>query len=87
MDKIVVDDNSARSPPKVVQRARRNGEPDVYRAGNMNWRGYEGRFSVEFEVADHEEVVQAKKGFLPRSIECGLSTRRIGGITLRLPAT
>jgi predicted aspartyl protease len=24
-----------------------------------------GRFSVEFEVANHEDVVQAKKGFLP----------------------
>ena len=24
-----------------------------------------GRFSVEFEVANHEDVVQARKGFLP----------------------
>jgi predicted aspartyl protease len=31
----------------------------------MNWRDYVGRFSVEFEVANHEDVVLAKKGFLP----------------------
>ena len=31
----------------------------------MNRRGYVGRFSVEFEVANHEDVVQAKKRFLP----------------------
>jgi predicted aspartyl protease len=31
----------------------------------MNWRNYVGRFSVTFEVANHEDVVQAKKGFLP----------------------
>ena len=31
----------------------------------MNLRDYVGRFSVEFEVANHEDVVQAKKGFLP----------------------
>jgi predicted aspartyl protease len=31
----------------------------------MNSRDYVGRFSVEFEVANHEDVVQAKKGFLP----------------------
>ena len=30
----------------------------------INWRNYVGRFSVEFEVANHEDVVQAKKGFL-----------------------
>ena len=29
-----------------------------------NWREYVGRFSVEFEVANHEDVVQAKKGLL-----------------------
>ena len=31
----------------------------------MNWRDYVGRFSVDFEVANYEDVVQAKKGFLP----------------------
>ncbi len=31
----------------------------------MNWRSYVRRFSVEFEVANHEDVVQARKGFLP----------------------
>ena len=31
----------------------------------MNWRSYVGRFSVEFEVANHEDVVQAKKGHIP----------------------
>ena len=31
----------------------------------MNWRDYVGRFSVEFEVANHEDVVQARKGFMP----------------------
>ncbi len=31
----------------------------------MNWRDYVGRFSVDFEVANCEDVVQAKKGFLP----------------------
>lgn len=31
----------------------------------MNWRDHVGRFSVEFEVANHEDVVQAKKGYLP----------------------
>jgi predicted aspartyl protease len=31
----------------------------------MNWRDYVGRFSVEVEVANHEDVVKAKGGFLP----------------------
>jgi len=31
----------------------------------MNWRNYVGRFSVEFEVTNYEDVVQARKGFLP----------------------
>jgi predicted aspartyl protease len=31
----------------------------------MNWKNYMGRFSVEFDVVNHEDVVQAKKGFLP----------------------
>jgi predicted aspartyl protease len=31
----------------------------------MNWRDYVGRFSVEFEVANHEDAVKAKSGFLP----------------------
>jgi len=31
----------------------------------MNWRNYAGRFSVEFEVTNYEDVVQARKGFLP----------------------
>ncbi len=30
-----------------------------------NWRDFVGRFSVEVELANHEDVVQAKKGFLP----------------------
>jgi len=30
-----------------------------------NWTDYVGRFSVEVAVANHEDVVQAKKGFLP----------------------
>ncbi len=32
---------------------------------SMNWRDYVGRFSVEFDVANFEDIVQAKKGFLP----------------------
>jgi predicted aspartyl protease len=31
----------------------------------MNWRDYAGRFSVEIDVVNHEDVVQARKGFLP----------------------
>ena len=31
----------------------------------MNWRDYVGRFSVEFEVSNHEDVVKAKSGFMP----------------------
>jgi predicted aspartyl protease len=31
----------------------------------MNWRDYVGRFSVELEVANHEDVVKAKSGFMP----------------------
>jgi predicted aspartyl protease len=31
----------------------------------MNWRDYVGRFSVELEVANHEDVVKAESGFLP----------------------
>src|SRR3954454_6174271 len=30
----------------------------------MNWRSYVGRFSVEIDVVNHEDVVQARKGFL-----------------------
>jgi predicted aspartyl protease len=30
-----------------------------------NWRDYVGRFSVEFDVTNHEDAVQAKKGSLP----------------------
>jgi predicted aspartyl protease len=30
-----------------------------------NWTEYVGRFSVELEVSNHEDVVQAKMGFLP----------------------
>ncbi len=30
-----------------------------------NWRDDAGRFSVEFEVANHEDVVKATGGFLP----------------------
>ncbi len=32
----------------------------------MNWRQYVGRFSVEFDVTNHEDSVQAKKGSLPQ---------------------
>jgi predicted aspartyl protease len=31
----------------------------------LNWRDYVGRFSVEIDVVNHEDVVQARKGFLP----------------------
>jgi clan AA aspartic protease len=31
----------------------------------MNWREYVGRFSVEFDVKNHEDAVEAKKGSLP----------------------
>ena len=31
----------------------------------MNWREYVGRFSVEFDVTNHEDAVQARKGTLP----------------------
>ena len=31
----------------------------------MNWRDYVGRFSVEFDVTNHEDAVQAKKAALP----------------------
>ena len=30
-----------------------------------NWRDYVGRFSVEFEVANHEDIVRAKDGLMP----------------------
>ena len=30
-----------------------------------NWREYVGRFSVEIEVLNHQDVVAAKLGFLP----------------------
>jgi hypothetical protein len=33
----------------------------------MNWRDYVGRFSVEFEVANHKDVMLAEEGFLPQS--------------------
>src|SRR5271155_5863400 len=32
----------------------------------MNWREYVGRFSVEFEVANHKDVMLAEEGFLPK---------------------
>ena len=32
----------------------------------MNWRDYVGRFSVEFEVANHKDVMLAEEGFLPQ---------------------
>jgi predicted aspartyl protease len=31
----------------------------------MNWRDYVGRFSVECDVANYEDVIKAKGGFLP----------------------
>ena len=33
----------------------------------MNWRDHVGRFFVEFEVANHEDVVQAKKDVADRT--------------------
>jgi predicted aspartyl protease len=30
-----------------------------------NWRDYVGRFSVEFELANYEDVVRARKGDIP----------------------
>jgi predicted aspartyl protease len=30
----------------------------------INWRGYVGRFSLEFEVTDHGDAVMAEEGFL-----------------------
>lgn len=30
-----------------------------------NWRDYVGRFSVEIELTNHEDAIQAKKGSLP----------------------
>jgi predicted aspartyl protease len=30
-----------------------------------NWRNYVGRFSVDFEVTNHEDAVKAKAGILP----------------------
>jgi hypothetical protein len=32
----------------------------------LNWRDYVGRFSVEFAVANHEDVMLAEEGFLPQ---------------------
>jgi predicted aspartyl protease len=32
---------------------------------SKNWRDYVGRFSVELEVANNEDVVKARAGFLP----------------------
>jgi predicted aspartyl protease len=32
----------------------------------MNWREYVGWFSVDFEVANHKDVMLAEEGFLPR---------------------
>ncbi len=32
----------------------------------MNWREYVGRFSVELNVTNHEDVVLAEAGFLPK---------------------
>ncbi len=43
----------------------------------MNWRNYVERFSVEFEVANHEDVVQAKMGSLPPE---QVRRRRISGV-------
>jgi predicted aspartyl protease len=31
----------------------------------MNWRDYVGRFSVDFDVANYEDIVQARKGLMP----------------------
>ena len=43
----------------------------------MNWRNYVGRFSVEFEVTNHEDFVQAKKGSLPPD---QVRRRRLSGV-------
>ena len=32
----------------------------------MNWREYVGRFSVEFELANHKDIMLAEAGFLPK---------------------
>jgi hypothetical protein len=53
------------SASKGVQHPRRRENQMSTEPATMNWRNYVGRFSVEFEVANHEDVVQAKKGFLP----------------------
>jgi predicted aspartyl protease len=50
---------------KVLQRSRRRENEMSAEPATMNWREYVGRFSVEVEVSNHEDVVQAKKGFLP----------------------
>lgn len=42
-----------------------------------NWRNYVGRFSVEFEIANHEDVVKAKAGYLPAE---HIRRRRISGV-------
>jgi predicted aspartyl protease len=56
----------------------------------MNWRDYAGRFSVECDVTNHEDAVQAKKGSLsPEKVR----RARISGVVdtgaarLVLPAT
>src|SRR5213593_3878734 len=36
----------------------------VTEPATVNWRSYVGRFSVEFDIANHEDVVQAKKGHI-----------------------
>jgi hypothetical protein len=45
------------NPLKVVQRPRRRENQMSTELAAMNWRDYVGRFSVEFEVANHEDVV------------------------------
>jgi predicted aspartyl protease len=56
----------------------------------MNWRDYVVRFSVELEVANHEDVVKAKGAFLPpeQVRRCRISgVVDTGATRLVLPAT
>src|SRR5271166_1237825 len=56
----------------------------------MNWREYVGRFSVELNVTNHEDVVLAEAGFLPKE---QVRRARISGVVdtgatrLLLPAS
>jgi hypothetical protein len=76
MAKMVVRDHPA-SSSEVVQRSRQRENEMSTEPATMNWRNYVGRFSVEFEVANHEDVVQAKMGSLtPEQVR----RQRISGV-------